>query len=467
MLDQTFVPNNQSESALEEKEAPYGISSETLEKIQEALRGSNPKKLSFLIDKLHSADVADVIQRLSGEERRKFVYLIRKKINPDVLAELDDSIRDLVLEQLGTKRVAEAIKALETDDAVYLIEDLDIERQRAVLRSIPAENRAILEEVLSYPEDSAGRLMQREVVCVPAFWTVQDILDYIHETKSLPDHFYDVFVVDPKHCPIGVVPLSLLLRCSPTQKVSHAMNLTLQAILVTTDQEEVAKIFRHYGLVSAPVVDEAGRILGMVTVDDVVEVIEEEAEEDLMHMAGVSESDFHSSVFKTSYHRMIWLVVSMINVMISVMVISQFEASIKTITALAFFMPVSAAMGGNSALQVVTVIIRALTTHELRDENTYRSIIKEIMVSLINGITFAFIFSVMAYAWSTDLGISLVVGGALICNMLWAGFAGAGLPILLNRVGMDPAISAGPLVTTITDVLGYAIYLGMATAFLL
>jgi len=236
---------------------------------------------------------------------------------------------------------------------------------------------------------------------------------------------------------------------------------------VNTDQEAVANVFRHYGLVSAPVVDDVGRILGMITVDDVVDVMEEEAEEDIMHLAGVSESDFHSSVLKTSYHRMIWLVVSMLNVMISVAVISQFEASLKMITALAFFMPVSAAMGGNAGLQVVTVIVRALTTNELRDENTYRSIVKEIMVCTVNGVVFAIIFGCMAGFWSWDIGIGVVVGGALVCNMLWAGFAGAALPIFLNRLGMDPAISAGPLVTTITDVLGYAIYLGLATAVLL
>ena len=465
MIDETFNPSELPEDPSEE--SSYGASSEMLEKVQDILQEDNIGQLHGIIKNLHSADVADIIQRLSGDNRHKFIYFIRQKIDPDVLINLDDDIRDEVLEQLGTRHVAEAVKALESDDAVYLIEDLDIEQQREILRSIPAENRAILEQVLSYPEDSAGRLMQKEVVCVPVFWSVQDVLDYIHETKTLPDHFYDVYVVDPKHKPMGGVSLSKLLRCLPTQKISEVMNSSLQTISVTTDQEDVANLFRHYGLVSAPVVDDMGRILGMVTVDDVVDVMQEEAEEDIMHMAGVSESDFHSSVIKTSYHRMIWLMVSMINVMISVVVIAQFEASLQTITALAFFMPVSAAMGGNAGLQVVTVIIRALTTNELRDENTYHSILKEIMVTLINGIVFALIFGLMAGLWSGDIGISLVVGGALICNMLWAGFAGSGLPILLNRIGMDPAISAGPLVTTITDVLGYAIYLGMATAFLL
>ena len=449
------------------EEATYGASSELLEQVQEILKQDNLEALNKALEPLHSADVADIIQRLKGDERHKFIYFIRKKIDPDVLTELEDEVRDAVLEQLGTKRVAEAVKTLESDDAVYLIEDLDIDQQREVLRAIPKENRAILEEVLSFPEDSAGRLMQREIVCAPAFWTVKDTIDYIHETDGLPDNFYDVFVVDPKHNPMGVVSLSKLLRQKPSKKIADVMESDLHTISVNKDQEEVANIFRHYGLVSAPVVDDAGRILGMITVDDVVDVIEEEAEEDIMHLAGVSESDFHSSVLKTSYNRMIWLVVSMMNVMISVAVISQFEASLQTITALAFFMPVSAAMGGNAGLQVVTVIVRALTTNELRDENTYRSIVKEIMVCSINGVIFALIFGCMAGFWSMDLGIGIVVGGALVCNMLWAGFAGAALPIFLNRLGMDPAISAGPLVTTITDVLGYAIYLGLATAFLL
>lgn len=465
MPKETFIPENQIIDTSEE--SSYGVKSETLEKVQDALREDSLSSLNQLIKDLHSADVADIIQRLSGDERRKFIYFIRKKIDPDVLTELDDEARNHVLEQLGPRRIAEAVKTLETDDAIYLIEDLDVKHQQEVLRAIPAESRAILEEALSYPEDSAGRLMQREVVCVPTFWSVENALAYIRETRSLPNLFYNVYVVDPKHCPMGVVPVSALLRCAPSQKISEVMNTTLHLISVTRDQEEVAKMFHHYGLVSAPVVDDLGRIVGMVTVDDVVDVIDEEAEEDILHMAGVSESDFHSSIFKTSYHRLIWLIVSMINVMISVAVISQFEASIKTITALAFFMPVSAAMGGNAGLQVVAVIVRALTTNELRDENTYRSIVKEIMVNLINGIIFALVFGIMAGVWSRDLGISLVVGGALICNMIWAGLAGSGLPIFLNRLGMDPAISAGPLVTTITDVLGYAIYLSMATAFLL
>lgn len=448
-------------------ETYYGASYELLEQVEEILQQEDLSPLHALLEPLHSADVADIIQRLSDQNRHKFIYFIRSKIDPDVLTNLDDDVRNVVLNILGTKRVAEAVKTLESDDAIYLIEDLNIERQRAILRSIPAENRAILEEVLSYPEDSAGRLMQREVVCVPAFWTVKDTLDYIHETSGLPDHFYDVFVVDPKHCPIGSVPLSKLLRYPLTQKISQVLEAGLRTISVTTDQEHVANLFRHYGLVSAPVVDDVGRILGMVTVDDVVDVIEEEAEEDIMHMAGISESDFYSSVFKTSYHRVIWLIVSMLNVMISVIVISQFEESLKTITALAFFMPVSAAMGGNAGLQVVTVIVRALTTYELREENRWRSIWKEIRVCLVNGSIFAVIFGCMAGVWAGHTGIGFVVGGALICNMFWAGFAGASLPIFLSRLGMDPAISAGPLLTTITDVLGYAIYLGLATVFLL
>lgn len=466
MVEKKVIP---AENLEEPQENPpyYGASSELLEQVIAILNNNKPEALNKLINPLHSADVADMIQRLSGDHRHLFISFIRRKIDPDVLTQLDDDIRDQVLEQLGTKRVAEAVKTLESDDAVYLIEDLDIDQQREILRSIPKENRAILEEGLSYPEDSAGRLMQREVVCVPAFWTIRDTLDYIHESEGLPDLFYDVFVVDPKHCPIGSISLSKLMRCPPTKKVSEVLEPGIKTIPVTTDQEQVAHLFRHYGLVSSPVVDDMGRILGMVTVDDVVDVIEEEAEEDIMHLAGVSESDFHSSVFKTSYHRLIWLVVSMLNVMISVVVIAQFETSLKTITALAFFMPVSAAMGGNAGLQVVTVIVRALTTNELRDENTYRSILKESIVNLINGFFFAIVFGIMAYYWSNDLGIGLVVAGALVCNMIWAGFAGASLPIFLNRLGMDPAISAGPLVTTITDVLGYAIYLGLATAFLL
>lgn len=450
------------------EETVYGASSELVEHVEAILELPRPiTPLKALMGSLHSADVADVIHRLSPQGRQKLIHLMRRKIDPEILTQLEDDVLKDVVESLGLKKLSEAIKTLDSDDAFYLIEDLDAEDQQTVLQSIPLESRTILEEVFSYPEDSAGRLMQREVVCVPLFWTIQQTLDAIRQDLPLPEHFYDVFVVDPRHCPVGSIPLHKLLRCGPQEKISDVLETGLKVISVKTDQEQVAQFFRHYGLFSAPVVDDVGRLLGMITVDDVVDVIEAEAEEDIMHLAGVSESDFHASVLKTSGHRILWLIVSMINVMISVIVISQFEASLKAITALAFFMPISAAMGGNAGLQGVTVIVRALTTKELREENTYRSLWKETNVGLINGIVFAVIFGFLAGFWSWNLSIGLVVGGALICNMFWAGFAGAALPIFLNRLGMDPAVSAGPLVTTITDVLGYATYLGLATIFLL
>lgn len=445
----------------------YGVSSELLEQIILSIQEEDAEKLNALLDPLLPADTADLLQRLDQENRRKLLMMIQRDFPSEVLAELEEDVLKDVLKSLGTGQVVKAISGMETSDAVYLIEDLPREEKTAILNAMSVENRAVLEEVLAYPEDSAGRLMQREVVSVPLFWTVKDTLDYIHETEGLPTYFYNVYVVDSKHCPIGIVGLSELLRQPLTRKIAEFMRHDLHAINVTTDQEMAAKMFRHYGLVSAPVTDDTGQLMGMITVDDIVDVIEQEAEEDLMHMAGVSESDFYASIWVTSYRRIVWLVVTAINVMMSVMVISRFETSLNSLTLLAFFMPVAASMGGNAGLQVVTVIIRALTTTELREDNTRQAIIKEVSVSVINGLFFALLFGTIIFLWKWDLQIGIVVAGALVCNMAWAGFAGAALPIFLNRLGMDPAISAGPLVTTVTDVLGYAIYLGLATIFLL
>lgn len=326
--------------------------------------------------------------------------------------------------------------------------------------------RVILEEVLTYPEYSAARLMQREIVCVPPFWTVAETMHYLTKEKNLPEKFYDLFVVDPKHTPIGGIPLSLLLRQPSSTKVADIMMADIKRIPALMDQEEVALLFRKYGLVSAPVIDEGGRIVGMITVDDVVDVIEEEAEEDIMLLSRVTESDFYEPLLSTSYSRIRWLVISLISTLLAATVISQFQHTIEKLVALAVLMPINAAMSGNAGMQVVTVTVRALATRELGGANMSRAIWKEILVGLINGIVFGALVGSIAAFWFADPALGIVLGGALIFNMIWAAAWGVALPILIDKMGMDPALSAGPFLTTTTDLLGFAIFLGLARFFL-
>lgn len=459
--------DEQEKLDLENTAPTYGVSDELVEHIKLALEEGDTERVREVTEPLHAADVADLIVNLHTDIREKFVDVIKTQIDPDVLAHLDDQVKEQVLKLVGPGAIAAALAGLDSDDAIHVLEDLDRQEQRAILRAIPAKNRAMLEEVLTFPEDSAGRLMQREIVCVPTFWTIQEAIDFIRESQELPESFYDIYVVDPKHHPIGIVSLDTLLRNAPNLPIADVMITTIKSIPVSMDQEEVARIFQHYAMVSAPVVSPNGRIVGMITVDDIVDIIQEEVEEDIMHLAGVSESDFHAPIFQTAYHRFRWLFVTLMSTLIASAVISQFEESIDKKSALSFLMVIVAAMGGNSGMQTIAVTVRALATKELEISKTRKSIMKEILVASITSLAAACLLGSVVAFWRNDIEIGMILGVALICNMLWAGFAGTFLPIMVQRLGMDPAISAGPLLTTTTDVLGYAIFLGLATFFLL
>lgn len=458
--------DNSQEQENEEQDSVYGVSQDTIRVFEEALAAEDEKQIEQLINPLHTADVAVVLEYLSPHLRHSLIEILRPHFDPEILTHLNETVREEVIDQLGTRDLAHAIEGLESDDALALIEDLEEEQQKEILDSIPMGERVILEEVLAYPEDSAARLMQREIVCVPSFWTVSEAMRYMTEEKGLPLKFYDLFVVDPKHAPIGGVPLSLLLRQLPSTKIMDIMKVDIKRIPALMDQEEVALLFRKYGLVSAPVIDEGGRIVGMITVDDVVNVIEEEAEEDIMLLSRVTESDFYEPLLSTSYSRIRWLFISLINTLMAATVISQFQYTIEKMVALAVLMPINAAMSGNAGMQVVTVTVRALATRELGGTNMSRAIWKEVLVGLINGVVFGGFVGTIAAFWFADPALGMVLGGALIFNMVWAAVWGVVLPILIDRMGMDPAISAGPFLTTTTDLLGFATFLGLASLFL-
>lgn len=459
---ETFAENKETS-----QELLFGASSELIEDISRALDHNDFPEVGRLTEGLHAADMADLIMRLSPEAREKFIIVFKGSITPETLAEIDDSIRKDVLEILSTKEIAAAVSELESDDALDLISDLGEAQQQEVLRAISADERAILEEVLTYPEDSAGRLMQHEIVCVPPFWTVGETISFVRDTYGLPDTFYTIYVVDSRYQPLGEIYLSALLRHRLDTIVSEIMQKTQKVVSVAQDQGEVADLFRHYNLVSAPVVDSSGRIVGMITLDDVFEVVEEEAEKDLLNLAKVHESDFRGPVATIAYWRIRWLLITLVNTLIASFVISRFQESIHQISALSFLMTINAAMGGNAGMQVVTIIIRALGTHSLRESETWKAVGKEVSVGLITGGFFSLLLGGIAALWVHDMHLGIILSLALLANMLWAAFAGTILPIVIHRFGLDPAVSAGPLLTTTTDVLGYAIFLGLATLFLL
>jgi len=466
-------PAGTHESAPEE--AAYHLDEERVEAVAAALAARDAAHVKELVAPLHYADVADLIERLESDNRRALIDVLRPDFDPEVLHELDETVRDEVVEYLGVKELAAAVTELDSDDAVLVVEELDRDEQQQVLESISAEDRAVIEEALSYPEDSAGRLMQRELVSVPSNWNVGQTIDFMRQSAEddktdeaeLPEVFYEIFVVDKDHRPVGTIPLSRLLRTRRPVPVTEVMANKMQMIPVTMDQEEVAFLFRQRDLVSAPVVDPDGRLIGQITVDDVVDVIEEEAEEDIMKMAGVSETDLYARPVETARRRFHWLFVTLLNNILAAIVISQFQTTIDHMVALAVLMPIVAAMGGNAGMQTVTVIVRAYATKELPAGSMLRLVSKEAFVGILNGLGFAAVMGTIAALWFKSAALGGVLGGAMVFNMMWAGLAGTLIPAALVRLKVDPAVAAGPFLTTTTDVLGFFLFLGMATWFLI
>jgi magnesium transporter len=398
--------------------------------------------------------------------RTQLVELLRPKFDPVVLTELDETVRDEVAEQLGTETIAKAIASLDSDDALNLISTLEETKQRRVLHAISYALRSMLEEGLAFPEDSAGRLMQREFVAVPTFWTVGEVIDFLRESDDLPDDFYDVFVVDPRHRLIGYVALNRVLRAKRPVLVRDIMIDEFVSVPVNMDQEEVAYVFAQQDLVSAPVVDDNERLIGVITIDDIVDVIHQEAEEDLMRLGGVREDDLYAAVIDTGKSRFAWLFVNLLTAVIASVVIGLFQGTIEQVVMLAVLMPIAASMGGNAGTQTLTVAVRAIAMKELTTANAYRVMSKEILVGTFNGVLFALIVGVIAWIWSGSIGIGVVMAVAMVITLIVAGFAGAAIPLALSRTRFDPAIASGVFLTTVTDVVAFLAFLGLGTWFL-
>ncbi len=465
-MNDTYTPH-EGQDALED--TFIGVTPEFVDEIRELIQDDAVETLGEKLLSLHVADLAELIDQLEEPLQEQLVEVLgQDAIDPEMLTYLSEGSRTFLLPLFGTKTLAGAVKELDSDDALQLLEGLDSEQQRQLLRALSARDRTMLQESLNFPEDSAGRLMQREVVCVPETWTVKQVLTLIRADKNSPSQFYDLFVVNLRHHPVGKVGLSQLLVADSRTKISTLMTEDIHQIPSDKDQEDVARLFKHYALVSAPVVDEDGRIIGMITLDDIVDVIEEEAEEDILRLARMSSSDFGAGYFETFSRRAPWLVATMLNGIITALVIRQFETSLSALTALSFFMPLPAMMGGNVGLQVVTVIVRAITTRDLLPHNASKALRKEVGVGFLNGLLFSILLGAFSVFFTEgNFAIGLVVFGALLWNIIWAATAGSLLPLLIMRMGMDPAISAGPILTVTTDILGYAVYLMFATAWIL
>ena len=440
---------------------------ELVRRIEEALDGGRNEEVRTLLGGLSAAGQADVLEQIAEPHRDALVALTKRDLDPETLAELDEDVRDDVLEQLDSKEIAAAARELETDDAASLLEDLPEQERQEVLAELPAQDRADIETALAFEEDTAGRLMQRSLVKVPDYWTVGQVIDYCREASDLPDDVYDLFVVDRMGRLRGSVKLGRMLRTKRPVPIVDLVDPEIPAVPADTPQEEVAHLFRDQDLVSCPVIDAERRLLGVIMVDDVVDVIDEEAEEDILKMGGVGVDDVHANTLETTQRRAWWLGLNLLTAIVASLVIGQFEGAIEKIVVLAVLMPIVASMGGNAGTQTVTVAVRALAMGELTAANALRFIGKEFAVGGLNGLIFAVLMGAGVVLWYGDWRLGAVIAAAMVCNLVAAALAGTLIPLTLQKIGVDPAVSSTVFLTTVTDVVGFLAFLGLATLFLL
>lgn len=440
------------------------IRAEFIEAIRDAIEREDHDALMALAGDLYEADLGALIEALSPEERPRLVTILGADFDYKALTEVDDTVREEILEEIPNEQIAEGVRDLDSDDAVYILEDLEPEDKEEVLANLPAPDRVALERSLDYPEDSAGRLMQTDFIAVPPFWTVGQMIDYLRETSELPDEFYEIFAIDPAGRIIGHVSLNRLLRTKRPVRLEDIMDEADHVARVTDDQHEVAELFKRYNLVSIPVVDEAERLVGVLTFDDIVDIIDEEADAEIRAMGGVTpDEELSDSVVATARARFTWLFVNLLTAIIASAVIDLFKGSLEKMVALAVLMPIVASQGGNAGTQTMTVAVRALATRALSGHNVGRIINREILVGLFNGLSFAVIMGAVAALWFGNPELGLVIGVAIIVTLVAAGLAGVLIPLVLHRAGVDPAVASGPFVTTVTDIVGFFAFLGVAT----
>jgi magnesium transporter len=454
----------------QETEDSFGLDAAFVDEVAAALRADNRDRVREIVSHLHYADMADLLERLDSEDRRLLVETVRADFNADVLPELAEAVRGEVMEALGFEDFAAALTELDSDDAVYVASKLSAEERAQVAARMPQASRMSIEQGLAYAENSAGRLMQREFVAVPNYWTVGETIDYMRAVQNLPEKFYAVFVVDARNRPQGMVELSRVLRAKRPERMKDLFERDVEPVPLDMDREDVAFLFKQRNLVSVPVIDKSGRLVGQITIDDIVDVIEEEAEDDILKLAGVRNTDvssLYNAIIRTANSRFMWLAINLATAFLASWVVGLYEDAISKLAALAVLMPIVAGMGGNAGTQTLATAVRALATRELDASNMIRVTSRELFVGMINGLLFAVIVGFATVWWFDDELLAITIGSAMFINLTVAGLSGIVIPYVLHRFGSDPAASGGVVLTTVTDVVGFFSFLGLATVIVL
>ena len=450
---------------IKDKKVNIEFNKEFIKIIEEKIKLNDSQFIDNSLKELHPSDSADIIENLSIENRSKLIELEGFNIEPEIFVELNESIQSEILLLLSINSIANLLKKLESDDAIAILENIDQSKKDSVLNLLPPQDRFLLEEGLGYPEDSAARIMQREFTAIPSNWSVGQTIDYLRESKNLPDEFLEIFIVDTDFKPIGTVPSSKVLRTPRENKMNSIMREMQVLIPVNMDQEEVGHTFENYNLTSAGVVGKNNKLVGMITSDDILTIVKEEAEEDVLRLAGVGDEEITDGIFKKTKRRFNWLLLNLFTAFLATWVISIFGATIEQMVALAFLMPIVASMGGNAGMQTLAVTIRAIATQKLSTTNISKTVSKEFAIGILNGIIFAIISSVIVFLWFKDLNLSIIIGVSMTLNMIVAGLFGILVPVTLKKFKVDPAISSSVFVTTITDVIGFLSFLGVGAYF--
>tara|TARA_B100000315_G_scaffold164243_1_gene152860 strand:+ start:1261 stop:2640 length:1380 start_codon:yes stop_codon:yes gene_type:complete len=450
---------------IKDKKVNFEFNKEYIKVVTSKIASDDALFISNSFREMHPADTADIIEHLSENDREKLIKLNNFKIDPEVFVELNESIQSEIIKYLSSDSIVSILKNLESDDAIQILENIDEKNKNIILSSLPPKDRFALLESLSYPEDSAARIMQREFTAIPNNWSVGQTIDYLRENKDLPGEFLEIFIVDNEFKPIGTVPSSKVLRTPRESKMQDIMAESQLLIPVDMDKEEVGNLFENYNLNSACVIDKHNKLVGMITSDDVLTVLKEEAEEDTLRLAGVGDEVITDGVFKKTKRRFNWLLLNLLTAFIATWVISLFGATIEQMVALAFLMPIVASMGGNAGMQTLAITVRALATKDLTRNNFVNNVLKEFNIGVLNGIIFALISAIVVQLWFKDITLSFIISISMILNMIVAGLFGILVPVTLKKLNIDPAIASSVFVTTITDVIGFLSFLGVGAYF--
>ena len=456
-----------NDSDLGSKDASYVINKQKMAIVLSALASGNRVDLTEVLEPLHPADIADIIEQLNTTDRARFIRLYDTEFYGDILSEIDEHIREEVISELNPDVLAEAVRDLESDDVVDIVEDLEEEQKETILDALEEGDRVAVQSLLSYPEQSAGRLMQREVVMAPEHWSVGMAIDFLRNDANLPEQFYHIVLVDPRLHPVGNVSLGKLMSSKRSVLLREIIEDVFQVIPADQDEADVAYAFNQYHLISAPVVDMENRVVGVITIDDAMVVLDEELEEDIMLLAGIGDSSVSDTIIETVRGRLPWLAVNLVTAILASIVIAQFEATIAQFVALAILMPIIASMGGNAATQSLTVAVRAIATKDISSTNIGRVIRREVGVGILTGLIFAVSMGLIGVFWFGTAMLGVVIAISMLINLVVANLAGTTIPVILEKLGIDPALASGAFVTTVTDVVGFFAFLSIAGILLL